>query len=72
MDNFLFDIGPWVVDVHVNGRRVDHKEQGYAPHGRVNPVDAPPSGLFVIDFGHLFADGWRTRAVGGYLACIIP
>ena len=29
----------FIVDVLVNGRRVDGKAQNYDPHGSVNPVD---------------------------------
>lgn len=52
--------GPWIADVYVNNRRVDHKEQAYQPHGSINPVDLPPSSFVSIE-------AWHTDLLGtGY------
>jgi hypothetical protein len=39
-NNPLNAFGIWEVDVFINGRRVDHKNQGYPPHGTINVKDA--------------------------------
>ena len=44
--------GPWVVDVYVNNRKVDHKEQEYQPHGSISPVDLPPHSFVSIEAWH--------------------
>jgi hypothetical protein len=36
------------VDIFINGKRVDHKDQAYPPHGSVNAVDVPSGGLFQL------------------------
>jgi hypothetical protein len=52
MYNRKLDDGPWVVDVYVGKRRVDHKKQDYAPHGSVNPKDAKKGKTFHIKATH--------------------
>ncbi len=47
------------VDVYVDGKRVDHKDQAYPPHGSVNPKDLR-SGALVSIVG-------RAKAPGGEL-----
>jgi len=39
----------YVVDVYINKRRVDHKNQGYPPHGSVNARDVVSGGIFQLD-----------------------
>lgn len=62
--------GPWVVDVFINTRRVDHKEQDYAPHGSVNPADAPSGSTFHLDATHTDLKGNTYNSVPN--ACIVP
>ena len=38
----------YVVDVLVNGRRVDHKNQNYEPHGSINASDLSTGALVTI------------------------
>ncbi|WP_433802533.1 hypothetical protein [Actinomycetospora sp. CA-084318] len=49
--------GPWVVDVWVNNRRVDHKEQGYQPHGSISPRDLPANSFVSIEAWHTDRSG---------------
>lgn len=46
----------YLVDVYVNGHRVDHKEQNYPPHGYINPVNLR-SGAQVSVMGQAKAPG---------------
>jgi hypothetical protein len=41
----------YVVDVLVNGQRVDHKDQNYEPHGSINPKQLS-TGALVSIVGH--------------------
>jgi len=36
------------VDIYINGKRVDHKDQDYQPHGSVNAVDVPSGAIFQL------------------------
>lgn len=64
------DEGPWSVDVFVGKRLVDHKEQGYPPHGRVNPKDSKPGQIFHLDATHVDQSGKSYSSVPN--ACVIP
>ncbi len=71
MYNPKLDAGPWNVDVYVGSRRVDHKEQDYAPHGSVSPKDAKPGKTFHITATHhATANGKNYVSVPN--ECIIP
>ena len=39
----------YVVDVYMNNRRVDHKQQSYPPHGSVNARDVVSGGVFRLE-----------------------
>lgn len=62
--------GPWVVDVYVGSRRVDHKKQNYAPHGSVHPNDARSGATFRIKAEHADLQGNVYHSVPN--ACVIP
>lgn len=62
--------GPWVVDVFVNARRVDHKEQDYNPHGSVSPLDAPPGSMFRVEAVHTDPGGTVHHNVSD--SCVVP
>ena len=62
--------GPWVVDVFIDTRRVDHKEQNYNPHGSVSPRDARSGSTFRIEAVHTDPRGTVHRSVPN--ACIVP
>lgn len=71
---YLYDAskndGPWSVDVYVGFRRVDHKDQNYAPHGSVSPGDAPSGQTFHIEATHTDLEGNFYTSVPN--ACVIP
>jgi hypothetical protein len=56
----------FVVDVYVNNRRVDHKDQNYPPHGSVNAADVRTGYIFRLE-------GNATNGAGDvayfYLTC---
>lgn len=56
----------YVVDVYINRRRVDHKEQDYPPHGSVNARDIRTGDIFRLE-------GQATNGAGDvawfYLTC---
>lgn len=54
--------GQWMIDVFSDGRRVDHKEQNYAPHGSVHPNDVRPGKLLEVE-GHVTSDLSNAAAV---------
>ncbi|MEV3925769.1 hypothetical protein [Actinomadura coerulea] len=62
--------GPWIVDVYVGSRRVDHKEQTYAPHGSVPPSQATKGATFTIRATHTDLQGHIYHEVPN--GCIIP
>jgi hypothetical protein len=62
--------GPWTVDVFVGSRRVDHKNQNYAPHGSVSPGDATRGETFHIEATHTDLQGNFYTSVPN--ACVIP
>jgi hypothetical protein len=71
MYNSALDAGPWDANVYVGSRRVDHKEQNYAPHGSVNPKDARKGATFHITATHhATANGKNYSSVSN--DCIIP
>jgi hypothetical protein len=47
----------YVADVYVNGKRVDHKDQPYPPHGRINPKNLSPDAQVEIT-------GFATNSTG--------
>lgn len=63
--------GPWIVDVYVAKRRVDHKDQTYPPHGSVNPKDAKKGKIFHITAKH-YADANHTWYYSVPNECVIP
>jgi hypothetical protein len=71
MYNPKLDAGPWNVNVYVGTRRVDHKEQNYAPHGSVNPKDAKKGKAFHISATHT-AIANHEKYVNVRNECIIP
>ncbi|QXJ23083.1 hypothetical protein AGRA3207_004198 [Actinomadura graeca] len=62
--------GPWVVDVYVGNRRVDHKTQNYPPHGSVAPRDAKSGRIFTIKATHTDLKGRVSHEVPN--GCVIP
>ena len=62
--------GPWLVDVFVNNRRVDHKEQTYNPHGSINPKQLPPNSFVSIEAYHTDVNGTEHTFVPNQ--CIVP
>jgi hypothetical protein len=71
MYNPKLDAGPWVVNVYVGSRRVDHKSQDYAPHGSVNPKDAKKGKTFHITATH-HATANGKNYVNVPNECVIP
>jgi hypothetical protein len=71
MYNPKLDAGPWVVNVYVGKRRVDHKSQNYAPHGSVNPKDAKKGAIFHITATH-HATANGKNYVNVPNECVIP
>lgn len=69
MYNPLRNYGHWIADVYVDGRRVDHKDQLYPPHGKVNPKHARSGSEFHITATVRAVDGEFHSAPNG---CIIP
>jgi hypothetical protein len=69
--NAKLNKGPWIVDVYVAKRRVDHKDQTYPPHGSVNPKDAKKGKIFHITAKH-YADSNHTWYYSVPNECVIP
>ncbi len=71
MYNSELDAGPWTVNVYVGKRLDDHKEQGYPPHGTVNPKHARKAAVFSITATHYATanETWYHSVPNG---CIIP
>lgn len=78
MHNPAEDAGPWWVDVYISKDatstrrkdRVDHKEQEYAPHGRVHPRSAKSGKVFHVRARHIDLQGRESRSVTN--GCVIP
>jgi hypothetical protein len=52
MYDTALDAGPWIVDVYVDGTRVDAKDQEYPPHGSLPPKIAPKGAYLRIGARH--------------------
>jgi hypothetical protein len=72
MDNHAFDVGPWIVDLFVNRRKVGGVKQCYPPHASLPPKIAKPGGFFLIEFVHVYTDGGAMKGIAGFLTCVIP
>lgn len=70
MHSAALNDGPWVVDVWVNNRRVDHKEQSYQPHGSISPRDLPASSFVSIEAWHTDLSGEEHYFVPNQ--CYVP
>ena len=70
MDDDSRNDGPWTVDVYVNNRRVDHKEQSYQPHGSISPKQLPPSSFINIEAFHVDLYGTEHTFVPNQ--CYLP
>lgn len=57
MHDPALDGGPWTVDVYVGNKRVDHKQQNYAPHGSVAPAQAVAGQTFRLEATHVDPKG---------------
>lgn len=62
--------GPWVVDVYVDKKRVDHKDQTYPPHGSVSPKDAKSGNTFSVQAIHSDLNNRVYSSVKN--ACVVP
>jgi len=69
--DYTDDHGMWVADVFVGKRRVDHKEQAYNPHGRINPVDLRKGYLVHFVIQHTDIEG-RMSFSDPNASCIVP
>lgn len=69
--DYLDDYGIWVADVFVGRTRVDHKEQTYNPHGRVNPVDLKSGYILHFVIQHIDTKGNKSFSDPA-AGCIIP
>jgi hypothetical protein len=69
--DYLDNNGIWVADVFVGRTRVDHKEQGYNPHGRINPVDLRSG--YILHFVIQHTDTKGNKSFSDPAAgCLIP
>jgi hypothetical protein len=71
MYNSALNPGPWLVNVMVNGKQVDHKSQEYAPHASVPPKIAKKGSYFSLYAVHysVVTEIWYGSVPNG---CIVP
>jgi hypothetical protein len=65
--------GPWKVDVYVNGKRYDHKDQYYAPHGSISAAVAQPgSTISIVATYKLNLGFFSIRGRSVHNKCVVP